>query len=521
VSTEDKSAEKTGLAIAVGIGGVVLVSAAAFFLGRDGKMRFDAIVDPPEVRVATLRKRIAELKAGIAHQETSPEAAKAMVRLVQNLESTLALEEAKIPKLSSEEQKQKDLKAWQEKNRQVLQRAMRQTAWERLGKPARLKEKARKEAEDIAAGQKAQRRERAETESELERIRRLATEEEKAKKAERLENLYRQEELLSATRIAPPTYVGTPFELDALIKLRDTSFEIPDEPRWLAVIETLKRKNLLVEKPDPLDPEFSFYELTREGKKLMPGSRLREQCSLRVSPGALPHAITDFYQAEGFDICGTSSFLTEDGRQAYAIKSIRLGPSGPMLHTERWSKHDDTWSMDDARHQEIDPKEFEASRLPVRAPMHETEYTRVLEAEEAARQHEERLQVETRRFLETQGVTRLPEQTISAELERLRSLVHVPRGGGSSFSPVQDERLTGDFDVLVKGVLGMTPKTVRIKYHEDDHEKVRQILRHNPPSKASVEDVSRQLQVIGADFARSPTGKAGYENVYRHAKVRQ
>lgn len=354
------------------------------------------------------------------------------------------------------------------------------------------------------------------------------------KKAERLAELQRQEEELRPERIMPldvsafasysrgedPETLRLQWE--ALRKLRDPDFDFPDEPVWDAALEALRSKGLMVERPDPKKPGYVIYDLSREAKRIF-GKPVRSRCMLFVPVPSLPVEVRKAYRDRGIlhTICGTRSFFTEDGREALSIQSLRPGSPGeePLLVTERWSKQvDGSWKLQDDRAQHVSPADLraaaesssttaEAMRYMIKPPPPDTEAQQVAKAEEDIRRHEENLRQEVDRYLETIGMNVLPPKRATAEEIRRRERVRV-RGGGIAPKAVLDERVNEDFIAPGGG-------TVRIRFYEDERSLVHQILHKFPPKRASMEDVARQLHVIGAEFARTPDGKPGYEGVYK------
>ena len=125
---------KTWTALAAGLGAIAAVGLAAHFLGSQGDhTKLAAIVDPPEVRAAQLKKRIADLEA--KRKSASPEEAAKILRVIQTLEGTLAAAEEKIEKRPTESQRTRELRALKEKTRKLELKNLRGSAWAKLGQP--------------------------------------------------------------------------------------------------------------------------------------------------------------------------------------------------------------------------------------------------------------------------------------------------------------------------------------------------------------------------------------------------
>ena len=366
-----------------------------------------------------------------------------------------------------------------------------------------------------------------------------ATDEYQKEIMERRAELRRQEAELRPERIMPPDFetfaARTPGEdletqkiqWEALRKLRDRDFEFPDEPVWNAALEALRDKGLMVERPDPKQPDYVTYELTREAKRIL-SKPVRARCTLYVPISALPVDVRRSYRDRGLlhTICGTRSFLTEDGRQAFSIQTLQPGSIGqePLIVTERWSKQsDDSWTRYSDRAQHVNQADLraaaesattsaEALRYMIKPPPPDTEAQQVAKAEEEIRRHEEKLQQEIDSYLATRGADVLSPKKPTADEIRLRERLRVRRGGGS-LKPTFDERVNEDFIVPGGG-------KVRIRFYEDERSMVHRILHRLPPRKAMMEDVARQLHIIGAEFARTPNGKPGYDGVYKTAGMK-
>ena len=324
--------------------------------------------------------------------------------------------------------------------------------------------------------------------------------------------------------LAPDSKESLEQQWQALRKLRDPDFEFPNEPVWKEALKALRKKGLMVETPDPKDPRYAILDLSQEAKRIF-SSPIRSRCSMRVPLGALPADVLKAYRDRGLshNICGTRSFLTEDGRQALSVQTLRPGSAGgePLIVTERWSKQgDDSWKIFSDRAQHVNPADLQAAvesaSTPVEAerytikPLPMTEAKQIANAEEEIRQHEERLRKEVDQYLKTKGANVLAPREATAEDIYRRERLRVRRGGGTGLKPVLDERVNEDFFVA-----GAGGGNVRIRFYEDDKSAVHRILDRNPPRKVSMADVARQLFNIGAEFARTPQGKPGWEGVYK------
>jgi hypothetical protein len=473
--------------------------------------------------------------------------------------------QARVKRFDEEKRLQGHKKFWERMSEQLgaktqAQTGFRKGAWTKLtqppvlGIPQTLEELAQRRFKDKSrrwyhtrAGQEIpphvdtpleQILRKAHEDEALARARRGAyeqTEEYQKELAERRAELRRQEEELRPERILPPDFdtfaARTPQEdpnslnlqWQALRKLRDSDFEFPDEPVWDQALEALRNKGLMIERQDPKKPEYVIYGLSREAKRIF-SKPVRSRCTMHVPIGALPIDVRKSYRDRGLlhTICGTRSFFTEDGKRALSVQTLQAGSSGgePLLVTERWSKQaDDSWRLFDDRAQHVSLADLraavessstsaEAMRYMIKPPP-TTEAQQVAKAEEEIRRHEANLQREIDEYLATRGADVLAPKKATADEVRLRERLRVHRGGGS-LKHVLDERVNEDFFVPGGG-------RVRVRFYEDERSIVHQILHKYPPHKAMMEDVAKQLHIIGAEFARTPGGKPGYEGVYKTA----
>jgi len=290
-------------AVAVGVGTVALLGLAAFFLSREDNTKLAAVIHPPEVRAQQLRDRIAVVQDKLK-KAASPEESAKILRVLQSLENTLASEVAKIEKRPSESQRARELRASQEKARKLDLRKLKESSWVRLGQPALLGKATSKLPWQL--------------------------EEEARAKTDQAES--------------------------------DARYQRTKQKKQTAAESERRRLKAWREQEDARVRPERLAELRRQEEELAPEkiSRavLRERCSMRVSLGALPRDILDFYRSqEGGEksICGTRSFTTEDGRQGFIVRSLHGGHKGQKLNTERWSKQEDeSWAMDDSRHQGVE-----------------------------------------------------------------------------------------------------------------------------------------------------------------------
>jgi len=306
---------KTLTAVGVGVGAIVTLGVAAYFLSRqDEPAKLGAVIVPPEIRVVQLKARIKDLQEKL--KTASPEEAVKIQRVLQNVEAVLAAESSKIEKKASDSQRQRDLQAAQEKERLLNRRKLKEASWARLGQPAQIgtavrklpwqmQEEMRALAEKNQAEaqyKKSRQRQKSAEEAERQRIRELAAQEIERLRPERLAVIQKQDEELAADKISR--------------------------------------------------------------------AALRERCK-HVSLGALPRDILDFYRSQDHDdaICGATPFFTVDGRQAYLIRTLH-GGKAQRLETDRWSKQDDnSWALDDSRHQEIEPPTPVVTKTPTVSPL--------------------------------------------------------------------------------------------------------------------------------------------------------
>ena len=234
------------------------------------------------------------------------------------MEGTLAAVEEKIEKRPTESQRARELRALKEKTRKLELKKLRGSAWAKLGQPAQLGVATRKLPWQEAEEAKAQ-----------------------ADKA-----------------------------------AADVRYRKTRQKKQAADESERRRLKAEREKEDArLRPE-RLADLKRQEAELAPENisraALRERCGMRVSLGALPRDVLDFYRSQELEesICGTYSFLTEDGRQGYAVRTLHGGSDGQKLSTERWSKQeDDSWAMDDSRHQGIEAPKPGLTAAPAPSPL--------------------------------------------------------------------------------------------------------------------------------------------------------